>query len=471
MQATSSQFKQTARVKLADPRLQAALKKLQGNFVKGRADRIAELDNFEEIRDAAAAIRDRVLARLDAWLEEFERNATARGAEVHWAETAADANRIVCEIAARHGVRRIAKSKSMVTEECGLNDALAAAGYEVIETDLGEYILQLAGEHPSHIVAPVVHKSREEVSDLFARKHARPRKTDIAELTREAREMLRPQFLAADMGVSGANFIIAETGSTLIVTNEGNGRMVTTLPRVHVAITGIEKVVPTLEDVSTLLRLLPRHGTGQSVTNYISVTTGVRDAGAADGPEHFHIVLVDAGRTRLLGTDLQEMLRCIRCGACMNHCPVYQSVGGHAYGWVYPGPMGSVLTPSYLGLETALDLPHAATLCNQCGVVCPVKIPLPELLRKLRERQFERRLRPWSERIGLGIWAWVAQRPALYASVARSAARILAWCGGPDRLIRRLPFAAGWSGGRDLPAPEGATFRDLYEGGKRSGAS
>jgi L-lactate dehydrogenase complex protein LldF len=274
--------------------------------------------------------------------------------------------------------------------------------------------------------------------------------------------MLRPQFLAADMGVSGANFIIAETGSTLIVTNEGNGRMVTTLPRVHVAITGIEKVVPTLEDVSVLLRLLPRHGTGQSITNYISVTTGVRDAGASDGPEHFHVVLVDAGRTRLLGGDFQSMLRCIRCGACMNHCPVYQSVGGHAYGWVYPGPMGSVLTPSYAGLEAALDLPHAATLCNQCGVVCPVKIPLPELLRKLRERQFERRLRPWSERLGLRAWAWFAQRPALYALVSRIAAAALAWWGGRDRLIHRLPFGAGWNGGRDLPAPEGATFRDLY---------
>ena len=471
MQVTSSQFRQTARIKLADPRLQAALKKLQSNFVKGRAERVAELDNFEEIRDAAAAIRDRALAHLDAYLEEFEKNATARGAVVHWAETADDVNRIVCEIAARHGVRMIAKSKSMVTEECGLNEALEAAGYEVIETDLGEYILQLANEHPSHIVAPVVHKSREEVSDLFALKHARPRKTDIAQLTREARDMLRPQFLAADMGVSGANFIIAETGSTLIVTNEGNGRMVTTLPRVHVAITGIEKVVPTLEDVSVLLRLLPRHGTGQSITNYISVTTGVRDAGASDGPEHFHVVLVDAGRTRLLGTDLQSMLRCIRCGACMNHCPVYQSVGGHAYGWVYPGPMGSVLTPSYAGLEAALDLPHAATLCNQCGVVCPVKIPLPELLRKLRERQFERRLRPWSERLGLRAWAWFAQRPALYALVSRIVASALAWWGGRERLIHRPPFGAGWSGGRDLPAPAGATFRDLYRDRKQKRVS
>src|SRR5688572_6603432 len=462
MQLTSNRFKTTARAKLGDANLQAALTKLQSNFVKGRAQRVAELENFDAIRDHAAAIRQRALDHLDTYLEEFERNATARGAVVHWAETTEDANAIVCELARKYGVKKVAKSKSMVSEECALNDALEAAGLEVIETDLGEYILQLAKEPPSHIVAPVVHKTRDEVSDLFQAKHATPRKTDIGQLTREARERLRPHFLGADMGISGANFIVAETGSTLIVTNEGNGRMVTTLPRVHVAITGIEKVVPTLEDVTTLLRLLPRHGTGQSVTNYISVTTGVRDAGASDGPEHFHVVLVDAGRTRLLGTDLQSMLRCIRCGACMNHCPVYQSIGGHAYGWVYPGPMGSVLTPSYLGLETALDLPHAATLCNQCGVVCPVKIPLPELLRKLRERQFERRLQPWTERLALAVWGWVALRPALYALLARTAAQALAWLGGRARLIRRLPFAAGWSGERDMPAPEGRTFRAEY---------
>jgi L-lactate dehydrogenase complex protein LldF len=264
------------------------------------------------------------------------------------------------------------------------------------------------------------------------------------------------------MGISGANFIVAETGSTLIVTNEGNGRMVTTLPRVHVAITGIEKVVPTLEDVATLMRLLPRHGTGQTVTNYISVTTGVKAEGDLDGPEHFHVILVDAGRTGLVGTDLQPMLRCIRCGACMNHCPVYQSVGGHAYGWVYPGPMGSVLTPMFAGLERARDLPDAATLCNQCGVVCPVKIPLPDLLRKLRERQFERRLKPWGERAGLELWSWLARNPGLYALATKLGARLLARMGEPEGRIRSLPFGGGWTNGRDLPAPEGRTFRELY---------
>ena len=462
MQIASMHFKARAGAKLADANLQSALAKLQTNFVGGRAQRVAELDNFAAIRDAAAAIRDRALANLDVYLEEFERNAVARGTVVHWAQSTADANRIVIEIARRHGARKAVKSKSMVTEECALNDALAAAGVEVVETDLGEYILQLAREPPSHIVAPVVHKTRDEVSELFERSHRLPRKTEIAELTREARAMLRPHFLSADMGISGANFLVAETGSTLVVTNEGNGRLVTTLPRVHVAITGIEKVVPTLEDVATLMRLLPAHGTGQTVTNYISVTTGVRGAGERDGPEHFHVVLVDGGRTGLIGGEMQPMLRCIRCGACMNHCPVYQSVGGHAYGWVYPGPMGSVLTPSYVGLENALDLPNAATFCNQCGVVCPVKIPLPDLMRRLRERQFEQGLKPWPERAGLAAWKWAAQRPAIYAMISRLAARALAWLGGAGGLIHRLPLGGGWTDGRDLPAPEGRTFRELY---------
>ncbi|HET9404039.1 MAG TPA: LutB/LldF family L-lactate oxidation iron-sulfur protein, partial [Burkholderiales bacterium] len=460
MQITSMHFKATAGVKLRNANLQAALKRLQGNFVRGRADRVAELGNYEEIRSAAAAIRDRALASLDLYLQEFERNATARGAVVHWAETREDVNRIVLEIARAHGVKKAVKSKSMVTEECALNDALEAAGVEVVETDLGEYILQLAKEPPSHIVAPVVHKTRDEVSDLFEEKHRTPRKTDIAELTREARERLRGHFITADMGITGANFIVAETGSTLIVTNEGNGRMVTTLPRVHVAITGIEKVVPTLEDVATLMRLLPAHGTGQTISNYISVTTGVKGGSDRDGPEHFHVILLDGGRSGLLGGDLQPMLRCIRCGACMNHCPVYQSVGGHAYGWVYPGPMGSVLTPSYVGLANALDLPNAATFCNQCGVVCPVKIPLPDLMRKLRERQFEERLKPWPERLALALWGWVALRPAIYAMMTALGARMLSLLGGADRRIHRLPFGGGWTNGRDLPAPEGRTFRE-----------
>ncbi len=428
----------------------------------GRAAALADLDNARELRAAATEIRHHTLEHLDAYLTRFEAQATAAGAQVLWAQDAAEANRLLLDIAQRHAVRKVAKSKSMVTEECAVNEALARAGIEVIETDLGEYILQLADEPPSHIVAPVVHKNKEEVADLFAHHHRRPRQSGIAELCREAREVLRPHFLAADMGLSGANFLVAETGSALIVTNEGNGRLVTTLPRVHVVVTGIEKVVPTLEDVSVLLRLLPRSATGQAITNYVSVLTGPRRSGDADGPEHLYVILVDNGRSRLLGSELEPMLRCIRCGACMNHCPVYQNIGGHAYGWVYPGPMGSVLTPNFVGLGEARDLPNASTLCGACAEVCPVGIPLPDLLRSLRVRQVEQALRPRSERMLLRLWAWLAQRPALYALATRIGARTLRAMANERGMITRLPPNPGWTGGRDFPAPEGRTFRELY---------
>ena len=462
MQVQSMHFKQTASVKLNDAVLQNAMKKAKGKFVDGRAVGVAEIDNWEDLRTHAAALRNRVIDNLDAYLLEFERNAIRRGAQVHWAETAGEANAIVLGIAQRNGVKTVTKSKSMVTEEIALNDALEAAGIDVMETDLGEYILQLAHEPPSHIVAPAMHKSKEQVADLFAAAHRKPRLTDISALTREARDELRRHFLGADMGVSGANFVIAETGTTLTVTNEGNADLVTTLPRIHCVVTGIEKVIPTLEDFATLIRLLPRSAIGQSIANYLTLTTGVKAAGETDGPEQMHIVLVDAGRTKLVGSDMKDMLRCIRCGACMNHCPVYQNIGGHAYGWVYPGPMGSVLTPTYVGIENAGDLPNAATFCGECQVVCPVKIPLPDLMRKWRERQFDRKLRPFSERFVMGMWAYFVQRPGLYALASRVGVRLASWLGGQDQLIHSLPGIDGWTDGRDMPAPQGKTFRDLY---------
>lgn len=463
MEVRSMYFKARVAQKLDDPVLQASLKATKSKFVDKRAKSIKELPEFEATRDAAQAIRNRVLNDLDVWLEEFERKATSRGATVLWARDGDEICRLVIDIARQHGVTKIAKSKSMLSEEAGLNAALEAAGVQPVETDLGEYILQINdNEPPSHIIAPVVHKSRDEVADLFARVHGKPRKTDIKEMTREAREELRPHFLSAGMGISGGNFLVAETGSVALVTNEGNGRMVTTLPKVHVVVTGIEKVIPTLEDLSTLLRLLPRSATGQSISNYVSVLTGIRSAEELDGAEHLYFILVDNGRVDLLGSEFQDMLRCIRCGACMNHCPVYQTIGGHAYGWVYPGPMGSVLTPLYTGLKNALDLPHANTMCNQCSVVCPVKIPLPDLMHKLREKQVERGLRPWSERIALKAWAWVALHPRVYAWGSRFALRYLRWLAEGEDRIHVLAVAPGWTGGRDLPAPEGKTFRQLY---------
>ena len=466
MQVQSMHFKQTASAKLNDAVLQNALKKAKGKFVDGRAKSLEEIDNWEAIRTHAAALRDRAINNLDAWLLEFEANAIRRGAEVHWAETAEEANAIVLEIARKNNVKTVTKSKSMVTEEIALNDALIGANIRVLETDLGEYILQLADEPPSHIVAPAVHKSKEQVAELFMHAHHKPRLTDISAMTREAREQLRSHFLGADMGISGANFIIAETGTTLTVTNEGNADMVTTLPRIHCVVTGIEKVIPTLEDFATLIRLLPRSAIGQTIANYLTLTTGIKAADESDGPEQMHIVLVDAGRTKLVGSDMQEMLRCIRCGACMNHCPVYQNVGGHAYGWVYPGPMGSVLTPTYVGIENAGDLPNASTFCGECQVVCPVKIPLPDLMRKWRERQFDMKLRPFGERAAIAVWGFFVKRPALYALASRIGARVAAWLGGREKLIHKLSGIDGWTDGRDMPAPAGKTFRELYSARK-----
>lgn len=455
-------FKARAGQKLADIRLQKNLKRLSQKFVTARAVAIQEID-FEATRTAAVERRDRAIARLDLYLEIFERNATAAGATVLFAESAAEASQMVVEIARRHEAKTVTKSKSMVSEEMALNDALRAAGVEPVETDLGEYILQINNnEPPSHIIAPVIHKDKEEISALFAKVHDKPPLSDIPQLTREAREQLRPKFLRSDMGVTGGNFVIAETGSVALVTNEGNEGMCTIMPRVHVVVTGIEKVLPTLEDFATMARLLTRSATGQSISNYISLLTGTRATGEPDGPDHLYFVLVDGGRSSLLGSEFQEMLRCIRCGACMNHCPVYQKIGGHAYGWVYPGPMGSVLTPSYTGLENTLDLPQAATLCGECHVVCPVKIPLPDLLRKLRERQFERHLRPWAERLSLAAWAYIAARPPLYRVVTRAGSRVLRLLSNRNGLIRNIPLLSGWSAGRDMPAPSSGTFSQRY---------
>lgn len=456
-------FKERAHVKLNDERLQFNLKKMQGKFVAHRRASLVELDDFEGTRDAAKAIRDRALDELDVWLETFERNAIARGATVLWAPTPDDVNALVLGIAARHAVKKIIKSKSMVSEESALDHAIEAAGMTVVETDLGEYILQINDyEPPSHIIGPALHKSKEEVAELFHKAHGTPVKTVIEELCLEARGVLRQHYLTADMGISGGNFFVAETGSVVLVTNEGNATLTTTLPKVHVAISGIEKIVPTLEDVATLMRLLPRSSTGQSISNYVDFLTGPKGEGEFHGAEHMYFIIVDSGRTKVLGSELRDALRCIRCGACMNHCPVYQNVGGHSYGWVYPGPIGSILTPMYVGLENAQELPAASTMCNQCGVVCPVRIPLPDLQRKLREQAFEQGLRPWSERAALKLWAWVARRPMLYALGASVGARVLKWMGGGDGMIHRLPVGAGWTDGRDFPAPAGRTFRALY---------
>ena len=469
MRSQAMFFQARAAERVGDPATQATLAKVRPLFTlkrqKGMQSLAESRIEFETLRRVCGEIRACVIRDLDVWLELFEERALASGAEVLWARDGEEAAQLVVELAQAQGVRKVVKSKSMLSEEADLNAAFAAVGIESIETDLGEYIVQLAGEAPSHIIAPAVHKTREEVADLFVRHHGKPRQNDIAGLAGEAREVLRQHFLSADMGISGANFLVAETGSAALVTNEGNGRMVTTLPRLHVVIAGIEKIIPHLNDLATLLRLLPRSATGQAISNYVSLLTGQRQP-PKEGPEKIVFVLVDNGRSSLAGGEFADMLRCIRCGACMNHCPVYFSIGGHAYGWVYPGPMGSVLTPLYTGLENALELPQATTGCNQCGAVCPVGIPLPDLMQRLRRRAVEAGLRPWTERLMLKIWAWMALRPKGYHWVMRRAVRYLKWLAGGAAYVRVLGVAPGWTQGRDLAAPAGKTFQELYAGKK-----
>jgi L-lactate dehydrogenase complex protein LldF len=468
---TSPAFKQNARAAMADAGLQRALARSGTSFVARRSAAVAALPEFEQLRDIARDIKNHTLAHLDFYLEEYEAKLTEAGGTLHWCATADEARAAVLTICRQAGAKTVTKGKSMISEELNLNDHLERNGVQAVETDLGEYILQLRHETPSHIIAPAFHLNREDWEASFRAAH-----TDLPadrafherrDILTEARGRLRQKFLAADAGITGANFLIAETGSSVIVTNEGNGDLTQTLPRVHIVLASIEKVVPTLEDCVSLLRVLARSATGQDLSVYTTFSTGARRPGDLDGPDEYHVVLLDNGRSAMLGTEFQDMLRCIRCAACMNHCPVYGAVGGHAYGWVYPGPMGSVLTPALVGVDQAGLLPNASTFCGKCESVCPVKIPLPGLMRHWREREFERHLTPATQRNNLALWAWVARRPSLYRAMTRAAAAGLAAMGRRRGRFARLPLAGGWTEGRDLPVPEGDTFFARYARAQR----
>jgi L-lactate dehydrogenase complex protein LldF len=473
MEARSSEFKENAARALKDTELQRALENVPRGFIHKRLLARDRLPEFEALREQARTIKDHTLAHLDLYLERYEAKVKASGGQVHFAADGAEARRIILDIARRFGARSVTKGKSMVGEEIALNEALAAAGIQPVETDLGEYIIQLRGEHPSHIIAPAVHLTRDQVEADFraAHVHLPPERNldEAAKLVHEARLVLREKFIAADIGITGANFLVAETGTSIIVTNEGNGDLTQILPKAHLVLTTIDKLVPTLEDVATLLRLLARSATGQDMSCYTTFSTGPRRPADPDGPQEYHVILLDNGRSAMLGTPFQPMLRCIRCGACLNHCPVYQAIGGHAYGWVYPGPMGAVLTPSLIGLDKAGQLPNASTFCGRCEEVCPMKIPLPGMMRHWREREFERHLQPATVRNGLRLWAFLARRPALYRMAARlgnGALRL--WARGKPRMAA-LPLAGGWTRFRDFPTPERATFMDQWRKRSRNG--
>ena len=479
----TSEFFPASAAAMADPKLRRALDRVGSGFDVARRNAIEEVttEAWEDWREEARRIKIHTLDHLDYYLEMLHDNVTAAGGQVHFANDAAQANEIVAYLAKTRGVKVATKSKSMVSEELELNPVLESLGVDVYETDLGEYIIQLANETPSHLVAPALHKSKEDVAELFAEKLGVPYQEDIEEMAAVARTTLRDKFMEADLGISGANFVVAETGTLVIITNEGNGRLCTSAPRMHIGITGMEKVIPSLQDLAVFLRLLPRSATGQRISSYVSMVTGPRRPDDEDGPEEFHLVLVDNGRSRMLGDPkLREALYCIRCGACLNICPVYQRVGGHAYGWVYPGPIGAVVSPMLTGLKESKALPQASSLCGACREACPVKINIPRMLLELRHRTAEsadpaERASSRSERLAASSFAEVMGSPRKL-TLAGKAGRLLQRLGRilpfspvstSNGWIRkaRLPLLSKWTRARDLPPLPPRSFREIWQDG------
>jgi L-lactate dehydrogenase complex protein LldF len=491
---------------LADAQLQKALGHAMAKFAAARGSAAAEFgDDWERLRSRAAEVKEHTLLNLDYYLELFATNVERLGGKVFWAADAAEANRYVTELALARGVSLVVKGKSMMTEEVGLNAALEAVGVESVETDLGEYIIQLAGERPSHITAPAIHKTRGDVADLFSEKLGVGRTEEISELTATARRVLRERFTSAGMGVTGVNFAVAQTGTIVLVENEGNIRLASSMPRAHVALMGVEKIVPRFEDLSVFLTLLPRSASGQKMTSYVSFLTGLKRAWDDEGPEELHVVVLDNGRTRILADPrLRSSLNCIRCGACLNVCPVYGKIGGHAYGWVYPGPIGAVLTPQLIGRERARSLPAASTLCGACRDACPLKIEIPQMLLHLRQQikegvgeeasalpggaghgadpgspsppaassapgagrlsagRLKARAAAWAERLAFSLWGAAMRDSVRYrraAALARFTQRLV------PRWLRARDGArphGGRAAARDLPPLAERSFRELW---------
>jgi L-lactate dehydrogenase complex protein LldF len=463
MEVKTDQFRQGVERALRDSNLQEALENATSRFTTLRS---ASFDGFPEgeaLRDKARRIKEQTLGGLDRYLSELADSVRGLGGHVHWALDAAEARQIVVDLTKRYDLHLAVKSKSMVTEEIGLNKALEEAGVEPVETDLGEYIIQLAGETPSHIIAPAIHKTKDDVSRLFVDKLGSPFLDKHEDLTREARRHLRDKFRRADLGITGANFAVAKTGSIVLVENEGNIRLTTSLPRIHIAIVGMEKVIPDLEALSVFLRILARSATGQKASSYVSIVTGPRREHEEDGPEAFHLVILDNGRSRLLANPkLREALYCLRCGACLNTCPVYRHAGGHAYGFAYSGPIGAIITPSLVGHERASDLPYASSLCGACRDVCPVHIDIPHLLLEQRKQVVQKKLPSRGlERILMRLFRAMASS----ASRFRLVGRLSYWLSRMfvrDGRIPKAPMLTPWTRSRDFPAPAAKTFRQRW---------
>jgi L-lactate dehydrogenase complex protein LldF len=457
---------------LADANLQLAIYRATGRLIDHRKHAVAAaaLPDYQDLRSQANALKRHTIDHLDHYLEQFESNVVAHGGKVVYCQDATEVADFVLTLAKERGAHLIVKSKSMTTEEVDLNERLEHHHLESVETDLGEYILQLAHQRPYHIVAPALHLTRYDVGNLFARTLGVPNETVVEKQAQIARAVLRQKFLAADIGISGANFLVADSGAVLIVENEGNARLTTSAPRIHIAVAGIEKLIPRAQDLAVFLKLLGRSATGQALTVYTSFLSGPRRAGEIDGPEEFYVVLLDNGRTKLLADrEKRQSLYCIRCGACLNHCPVYRKIGGHSFPWVYSGPIGAIITPQFMGIEHEPSLPFASSLCGACAEVCPVKIDIPKVLLDLRAeaKQAERRggTNRW-ERLAFRIWAWVMCHPRIYEMAAMVAAGVAPsengkWLRSVPAMMNVPPVRA-WLSQRDLPPPPAKSFRELW---------
>jgi len=457
---------------LSDPRLQLAIYTATGRLKDSRTNNVAlnVLPDYQDLRTQANALKKHTIENLDYYLEQFERNVEARGGKVIWCKDATEVSDFVLALAKERHARLIVKSKSMTTEEIDLNERLEHHGLESVETDLGEYILQLAHERPYHIVAPALHKTRYDVAEIFTKTLHVPEETVPEKQTAIARAVLRDKFLAADIGISGANFLIADSGAICLVENEGNARLTTTAPKIHIAIAGLEKLIPRAQDLAVFLKLLARSATGQPLSVYTSFLSGARrpQDGEIDGPDEFYVVLLDNGRTKLLpDRSRRQSLYCIRCGACLNTCPVYRKIGGHSFPWVYSGPIGAIITPQFMGVAHEPGLPFASSLCGACGEVCPVKIDIPKILLDLRSEVKKSETREnqnrW-ERLAFRAFAWLATHPKIYAMAGRLAAAAAPSTDGA--WIRQMPISLGpvkaWLSARDLPPPPPKSFRDLW---------
>lgn len=465
LRETHHEFLTASQEALDTPSLQRILGQLGDTLGQRNRDAWEQLEGSTHVRERARSIKDATLAELDKHLETLEASVLARGGKVHWADDGHAASQIVVDLIRQRGAKLVVKSKSMTSEEIHLNPALEAAGVETVETDLGEYIIQLAGHRPSHIVGPALHLSAQEVAEILSKPAGERLPAEREVLAGFARKALREKFAQADVGISGANFAIAETGTIVLVSNEGNARLTTTLPKMHISIMGMEKVIPRWDDLPIFLKVLARAATGQKLSVYTSIITGARREGELEGPEEFHLVILDNGRSKILGGPLRESLFCIRCGACLNACPIYRSVGGHAYGGVYSGPIGAVLTPLYDGLKANQHLPQVSSLCGACQAACPVKIQIPELLVQLREQlHHEPGVSGWGESFAYGLWARVLRSPTLYRWATWFATRIVGWWYRKTGWLKKLPGKlGGWTAKRDFPAPAPQRFRDWWE--------